>query len=493
MASLATTTLVATTLAAMTCVHAATDDSGWYLGANAGLARTDIDNAEITRDLLSRGFTPTAIDNDNSHFGYKLYGGYDFNPFFALEGGYFNLGGFNFTATTLPAGSLIGDLRAYGVNLDAVGSLPFTDKFSMFGRVGVNYAQTKIAFDGAGAVNVLEPSRRKRAPNLKLGVGFQYRFTQAVAMRVEAERYRVTDANHDKGDIDLFSLGLVYKFRRELPAPVAVALPPPVVQPPPPVAPPPPPPVVVPPPPRTQRYCSVLELQFDINKDDIKREDRERLRVLGEFLKKYPNSSAVIEGNTDNVGTDEANLRLSQRRAEGVVDYLASTFQIPRAQLRAVGYGETRPIADNRTEEGKRLNRRTEAVVECATDIEGLTVKEARMTMALQIEFDQNRAEVKSEYHNDLREVADFMKANPTVTATVEGHTGNLQATPELAVQISQQRAQNVVSYLADNFGIARTRLSAAGLGRSSQSAYNTSAQGQQENRRVNIIINYPR
>ena len=45
------------------------------------------------------------------------------------------------------------------------------------------------------------------------------------------------------------------------------------------------------------------------------------------------------------------------------------------------------------------------------------------------------------------------------MTATVEGHTGNLQATPEQAMKISQQRAQNVVNYLVDNFGIARSRL----------------------------------
>jgi OOP family OmpA-OmpF porin len=75
----------------------------------------------------------------------------------------------------------------------------------------------------------------------------------------------------------------------------------------------------------------------------------------------------------------------------------------------------------------------------------------------------------------------------------VEGHTGNLQATPELALEISQLRAQNVVNYLADKFGIARSRLTAVGFGRSRPDAYNSTLAGQQDNRRVNIIINYPR
>ena len=84
------------------------------------------------------------------------------------------------------------------------------------------------------------------------------------------------------------------------------------------------------------------------------------------------------------------------------------------------------------------------------------------------------------------------MKAHPAVTATVEGHTGNLQATPKMAMEISQRRAQNVMNYLVDNFGIARSRLSSEGFGQSRRFAYNTSKEGQQENRRVNIILDFP-
>jgi OOP family OmpA-OmpF porin len=249
--------------------------------------------------------------------------------------------------------------------------------------------------------------------------------------------------------------------------------------------------VIVPAPPETERYCSILDFQFEINQDEIQREDKERLSVIGTFLKKYPNTTAVIEGHTDNVGTSEKNEELSQRRAESVVAYLREEFQVAPSRLRAVGYGETRPLADNSTEEGKRLNRRIGAVVACATDIEGLKVRPARMTMAMMIEFDRNEDKIKAEHRDELMKVANFLKANPSVTATVEGHTGNL-TTPALAQQISQRRAQNVVNYLVDNFGIARSRLTAQGFGESRRTAYNTSLEGQQENRRVNVIINYP-
>ncbi|MDP2874882.1 MAG: OmpA family protein, partial [Holophaga sp.] len=183
----------------------------------------------------------------------------------------------------------------------------------------------------------------------------------------------------------------------------------------------------------------------------------------------------------------------SQSRAQNVVTYLVDTLRIDRSRLSAVGYGDIRPISDNSTEEGKRQNRRINAVVACVTDIEGLTVAPARITMAMEIEFERNSADVQSRYHDELRRVGRFLKANPGVTATVEGHTGNLHGTPALAMEISQRRAQSVVDYLVANLDIERSRLSAEGFGKARRFAYNTSAEGQQENRRVNIIINYPR
>jgi len=113
--------------------------------------------------------------------------------------------------------------------------------------------------------------------------------------------------------------------------------------------------------------------------------------------------------------------------------------------------------------------------------------------MAMLIEFDRNKADIRAQDYDELRKLGKCLKAHPEVTATVEGHTGNLQATPELALKISQERAQNVVNYLIDNEGIARARLDALGYGQTRRFSYNTSSEGQQENRRVNVIINYPK
>jgi OOP family OmpA-OmpF porin len=364
-----------------------------------------------------------------------------------------------------------------------------TEKFSAFGRVGYIYTETKDTFTGTGGgigVAASNPNPDKKEGNYKYGLGVQYDFTYNLGLRGEWERYRVNDAVGNKGDIDMILVGLVYTFgakpaaRAATPPPAYVA---PVVA----AA----PVLVIVPVARTQQYCGILDIQFEINRDVIQREEQEKLGVLETFLKKYPDTTAVIEGHTDEVGTDADNMRLSQRRAESVVSYLVS-HGIARSRLQAVGYGETRPIADNQTEIGKRLNRRINAIIACATDIEGLTPIPARITMAMEMEFDTDRADVRPRDREELRRVANFMKANPRVTATVEGHTSNQQGTPAQGMQLSQRRAENVVNALV-NLGVDRTRLSAAGFGETRRFAYNTSAEGQQENRRVNIIFDFPK
>lgn len=466
-------------------------DSGWYVGANVGQARAKIDDQGIINGLLVGGLATTSIDDRDSDLGYKLFGGYQVNRYFAFEGGYFDLGKFGFTAVTVPAGTLNGDIKLKGLNLDLVFSLPFTEKFSAFARAGVIHAEAKDTFTGTGAVNVILPNPSKRGTNYKFGAGLQYDFTRSFGMRAEVERYRINDAVGSKGDIDLASIGVLFRFGRKAPTPVQPApapmapAPEPVVY----VA----PVVVAPPPVRTEEYCTILDLTFEIDQADVERDDSEKLAVVGTFLVKYPQTTAVIEGHTDNVGPVEHNMKLSLERAENVVTYLVNKKHVDRSRLKAVGYGDSRPVADNSTEEGKRANRRINAVVPCVTDIEGLLVVPSRVTMALEIEFDPQTAEIQPKYREGLRKVANFLKANPTVNATVEGHTGNLQATPGLAMDMSKRRAENVVNYLVNDFGIERSRLSSEGFGRTRPMAYNATTEGQAENRRVNIIITYPK
>src|SRR5450759_3622892 len=176
-------TLGLAALAAIASPFAVADDSGWYGGVNIGRSRAKIDDPKITSILLGAGLNTTSITEDNRDTGYKLFGGYKFNRNFAVEGGYFDLGRFSFianTATTVPAGTLSGDIKLRGLNLDAVGILPFTEKFSAFGRAGLNYAEARDSFTGTGLVNVLNPNPSKRDTNYKFGLGVQYDFTESL-------------------------------------------------------------------------------------------------------------------------------------------------------------------------------------------------------------------------------------------------------------------------------------------------------------------------
>jgi OOP family OmpA-OmpF porin len=210
----------------------AQDSSGWYAGANVGRSDAKIDDTRITGGLLGQGLATSSIDERDHDRGYKIFGGYQFHRNFAVEAGFFDLGSFGYTATTVPAGSLSGDIRVKGLNLDLVGILPLTGKLSALGRVGVTSARTTGRFSatGAAAVPYADATPRERATNYKFGAGLMYDFTESLALRVEAERYRISDAVGNKGHIDLVSVGLIYRFgggsqapRAAAPAPMYVA------------------------------------------------------------------------------------------------------------------------------------------------------------------------------------------------------------------------------------------------------------------------------
>lgn len=101
---------------------------------------------------------------------------------------------------------------------------------------------------------------------------------------------------------------------------------------------------------------------FDSNKFDLKKESITELQKLIEFLKENSKTQIQISGYTDNIGDDQSNLVLSQNRSKAVYTYLVE-HNINSARLSFKGYGATSPIADNKTIEGRALNRRTEFLI----------------------------------------------------------------------------------------------------------------------------------
>jgi outer membrane protein OmpA-like peptidoglycan-associated protein len=105
------------------------------------------------------------------------------------------------------------------------------------------------------------------------------------------------------------------------------------------------------------------DVLFATGKSDVKVGATSNLNKLVAFLNKYPDRNVQIEGHTDNVGSEDLNQGLSQRRAESVKAYLVQQG-IAASRLTAVGMGETQPLADNGSQSGRQQNRRVVAVIE---------------------------------------------------------------------------------------------------------------------------------
>lgn len=107
-----------------------------------------------------------------------------------------------------------------------------------------------------------------------------------------------------------------------------------------------------------------LDVKFDFDKAQVKPESYGDIKNLADFMGQYPQTTTVVEGHTDSVGSDAYNQNLSERRANAVRDVLVNQYGVGAERVNAVGYGESRPVADNATDSGRAVNRRVEAEVE---------------------------------------------------------------------------------------------------------------------------------
>jgi outer membrane protein OmpA-like peptidoglycan-associated protein len=107
-----------------------------------------------------------------------------------------------------------------------------------------------------------------------------------------------------------------------------------------------------------------LDVKFDFDKAQVKPESYGDIKNLADFMGQYPQTTTVVEGHTDSVGSDAYNQGLSERRANAVRDVLVNQYGVGADRVNAVGYGESRPVGDNATDSGRAVNRRVEAEVE---------------------------------------------------------------------------------------------------------------------------------
>jgi len=402
----------------------------------------------------------------------------DTSPFFGIRGGYNftdHLGVealFDYARTGPTRGAGDVDFFRYGGEL----LYHFIPDGRLVPYLAAGYSG--VNFSGAGGVT---SSKTKGA--FDYGAGLKYFITDRIALRGDL-RHLIYSHKETLNAVE-YSLGLYIPFGGTKVAAKSVeqpaAAPEPEKEAPPEAAP------YREPEPGRYKYCITLNIDFEINKDLIRPEYHNEIAKVGDFMKKYETTTAVIEGHTDNVGTPEHNQELSGRRAGSVVNYLADHFGIERSRLTAKGFGSSRPVADNDSDAGRQKNRRIEAVIDCAFDVKEIKPPDM-LCMTLKVEFDTDKADIKPEHQSEIAKVGEYMQKYPTTTALIEGHTDNIGGY-QYNMKLSQRRAEGVLNYLVEKFGIDRSRLNAKGFGFTRRVAYNSTPEGRQQNRRINVII----
>jgi OmpA-OmpF porin, OOP family len=112
-----------------------------------------------------------------------------------------------------------------------------------------------------------------------------------------------------------------------------------------------------------ENLALALSVEFEFAKHFVKEQYHDGLKKVADSMKENPKTKAILKGHTDNIGSKAYNMRLSKVRANNVKVYLVKQFGINKSRIAAFGYGFSKPVADNSTEEGRQKNRRVEIFV----------------------------------------------------------------------------------------------------------------------------------
>lgn len=184
-----------------------------YVVGAIGYSNIDTDKGELDRDLAAAGATGISSSLDKNDVGYKFQVGYQFNKYFAVEGGYVDLGKTSYSAR-FTGGTANADVKVSGPNIAVLGILPLNDSFSVFGKLGGINARVKanVSATGPGGSASASTSSTDFQPNF--GIGAIYHVNKQFGIRVELERFSDLgdSSTTGKSDVDLASVGVVFKF-----------------------------------------------------------------------------------------------------------------------------------------------------------------------------------------------------------------------------------------------------------------------------------------
>jgi OmpA-OmpF porin, OOP family len=196
----------------------------WYAGGSAGQSSIRASSGDIDSGfLLDDGFTASGTTLDKTSTGWKAFVGYRLNDYFAVETGYADLGkaSFNTTIVGAPAGTtptppfpIHASAKARGVFLSALAHWPVSQQLSIFGKVGAFRSRAEFTEDIPSA-GITRVSRTERRTDGDYGVGLQWNFSRAVAVRLEWERFMKVGrgiGGREGRDVDFASVGVMVQF-----------------------------------------------------------------------------------------------------------------------------------------------------------------------------------------------------------------------------------------------------------------------------------------
>ncbi len=198
---------------ALSCSNA---QAQWYVGATAGQSNAKLNGDSLSSQFLDLGFISASTTVDKTDTAYRVFGGYKLNSYFALEGGYTDLGRFGTFTTVTPGGTFDTRIKATGFDVSGVVMYPITDTASVFARVGAFNSETRSSNSGTGSVvlfaDVHDQNKRKTAAVYAIGATFD--LSRQVALRAEASRVQKVGADLSGNEIsaNFYSAGLVYRF-----------------------------------------------------------------------------------------------------------------------------------------------------------------------------------------------------------------------------------------------------------------------------------------
>lgn len=232
------------------------------------------------------------------------------------------------------------------------GSLTSLDATYHFGQPGVGLRPYVSAGAAHQSIGQADRGGRDSSTFANVGTGLKYYFTENFFAKASVDGMYNIDANEGEW---MAGLGVGMNFggaTRQVAQvePTPEPAPAPIVD--------------TEPEPEPELVRVELDVKFDFDRAQVREESYSDIKNLADFMQQYPQTSTTVEGHTDSVGTDQYNQRLSERRAQAVREVLVNQYGVESQRVDSVGYGESRPVADNSTEEGRQINRRVEAEVE---------------------------------------------------------------------------------------------------------------------------------